>query len=47
MVDDFTEIDTANPDGPPDYLRQPGGTGIPPQGRGGRGAAAPKGGRGN
>jgi lysophospholipase L1-like esterase len=47
IVDDFTEIDTANPDSPPDYLRQPAGTGIPPQGRGGRGAATPKGGRGN
>ena len=47
MVDDFTEIDTAHPDSPPDYLRQPPGTGIPPQGRGGRGAATPQGGRGN
>jgi lysophospholipase L1-like esterase len=36
VVDDFTEIDTAHPDGPPAYLREAVGTGIPPLARGGR-----------
>ena len=30
VVDDFVELDSGRPDGPPEYLRQPSGPGIPP-----------------
>jgi lysophospholipase L1-like esterase len=42
IVDDYKEIDLKNPPGPPDYLRQPVGTLIPPvMQRGRRPASAP------
>ncbi len=33
IVDDFQEIDLKNPGGPPEYLKEAAGTGIPPMGR--------------
>jgi len=44
VADDFKEIDLQHPAAPPEYLRQPAGTGIPPLGRGGgRGLATARG----